>query len=299
MSLHSPSLMSAGAASIISPDGSDQIPAELWAEYAAIVLLEPEPELLSQWVRRLEDALGVRDVHRIAIEGGETAVREHIQSLRPAQTEGRSELPSAERGRSLEDVRRMDRLLARLARKDLKKDQRDAAERELARLEMAPHDAAEANWRESMIGETTALEAARGHTVERGRSGAVRIDRCPILRLLRCGKLTAEQFDTAMNIRDLYDARSEGIGSQLGAVNSGSGAHNNNAFVLAKLQRAKALQKLGAIERRVALECRDEPACLQMLRAVVGERVSLSALGEGRAFERHAKALARALDAAA
>lgn len=64
---HTPSLMSAGAAVVISPDGSHRIPADLWAEYAAIVLLEPEPKLLAVWTRKLEDGLGVNEAHRRAV----------------------------------------------------------------------------------------------------------------------------------------------------------------------------------------------------------------------------------------
>jgi transcription antitermination factor NusG len=65
MSLHTPSLMSAGrGVTIISPDGSHRIPVELQADYAAIVLLDPEPAEMARWVRRLEVQLGVTDAHR-------------------------------------------------------------------------------------------------------------------------------------------------------------------------------------------------------------------------------------------
>jgi transcription antitermination factor NusG len=61
--------MSTGSAcGIITPDGSHGIPDELWAEYAAIVLLEPEPALLDVWVRRIEDSLGVTDELRARLE---------------------------------------------------------------------------------------------------------------------------------------------------------------------------------------------------------------------------------------
>jgi hypothetical protein len=278
---------------LISPDGSNTLPSDLWAALHSAMAFEPVPELLASWLGELERALGVTDDHRRAVIRADQEAR----GLR-APAEGRSELPDRERGRGEDDLRRLDRLNARLSRKDLSEKQRQAAIDERTALERAPAERADAAWREAVIGETTALEAARGHAVQRLKSGAVRVDSCPVLRLLRIGKLTAEQFDTAMEVRDLYDARSEGVGSQLGAVNSAGGAHNNDAYVFGKLQRAKALQRLGTIERRIALECRDEPTALQMLREVVGARKSLSAFGEGRAFERNAKALARALDAA-
>jgi len=45
----------------------------------------------------------------------------------------------------------------------------------------------------------------------------------------------------------------------------------------------------------VALEHRDDPAALQMLRAVAGRGLSLRSFGAGRALERHGRALAKAL----
>jgi transcriptional antiterminator RfaH len=76
--------MSFGKASIINPDGR-KIPDHLWPELAAIVALEPEPELLSAWVRRIENDLGVRDVHRAFVAGGIAAVAEAIHADKAAR----------------------------------------------------------------------------------------------------------------------------------------------------------------------------------------------------------------------
>jgi transcription antitermination factor NusG len=64
MSIH-PTLISAGGPVFISPDG--KIPPDLWPDYAALVLLEPEPELLGTWIRKLEDGMGVTEAHRQAL----------------------------------------------------------------------------------------------------------------------------------------------------------------------------------------------------------------------------------------
>lgn len=56
MSMH-PSRMDFGRFSILSPDGSDAIPPDLWPELELVMLLEPEPIELKAWVRRLERAL--------------------------------------------------------------------------------------------------------------------------------------------------------------------------------------------------------------------------------------------------
>lgn len=62
-----PSLMQFGPAVVISPDGSHRVPAALWADFAAIVLLEPEPPLLAEWLQRIEAKLEVGPDHREAI----------------------------------------------------------------------------------------------------------------------------------------------------------------------------------------------------------------------------------------
>jgi hypothetical protein len=59
-----PQLMRFGAAVVISPDGSHRMPAELRGDIAALVLLEPEPDLLPEWIGRIETKLKVGDEHR-------------------------------------------------------------------------------------------------------------------------------------------------------------------------------------------------------------------------------------------
>lgn len=363
MKLVTPTVMTAGSACVISPDGSDRIPAELWAEYAALVLLEPEPELAADWVRELELGLGVRDVHRIAARQGEAAARQHLRrqaTVRRQEERRRAEhLNDATRAPDL--ASEVQRDLKRLAAAEAEAAKaRDEANDARARRDHKAHRAAvarerdaygrirllrkaidtartrqvDARWASQAIGETEALAKARGEKLAeeqtavsdwlRDEETGVRImegglpvlgterakakranDRDPLRSLLAAGRLTTEQYDAGRDVTELYAARSETLGSQMGAIGSvGSPSCDNSRQVFAGVQRAKKLQRLGEIERAVALNARDDqgrsdPNALAMLRAVCGEGKSLSSQGEGRAFERNAKSLASALDVVA
>jgi transcription antitermination factor NusG len=52
--------IAAGAAQVASPDGTATLPPDLFAEYASIVLLNPEPPELELWTRRLARKLARR-----------------------------------------------------------------------------------------------------------------------------------------------------------------------------------------------------------------------------------------------
>lgn len=249
-----------------------------------------------------------------------TRIADWLKRPDAADEGGRIELPESERGRGPDDLKRLDRLNARLARADLTEKKREAAIAERMKLEGSPRETADQQWRQQATAETVELARSRGETVEAPKSGRVRVlDRDPLIPLLRSGKLTAQQYDAGVAMRDAYEARSEGVGSQLGAVNSTGGAHNNDSYVLSALHRAKALQRIGTVERailtgsfvnakgqRQTVQCWEEFAKqgaqphvgLQMLRAVCSEGKSLSSQGEGRAFARNAVALAIALDVA-
>lgn len=213
------------------------------------------------------------------------------------------ELPDAERGRGANDIRRLDRLLNRLTRQDLTAKQREAAMRELYALESAPKESADKAWRDRVNAETAELAKIRGEEVERAKSGTVTIrSRDPLMNLLRRGHLTAEQFDTATALRSAYEARAEGLGSQLGRIGGLGGAHNNNRFVMAHLNRAKALQRVATVERAILLsplfrdnDCQSHIG-LTMVREICGHGKSLSSQGEGRAFTANLKAFCIALD---
>lgn len=220
------------------------------------------------------------------------------------------QLPADERGRSDADLQRIDRLRAKLARVDLKPQKRKDVERELEALEAAPQERADKAWRDRTEAETTTLAELRGEVVVARPKTPLRIvDRDPTEFLYDKGHLTQEQRETAKAMRDAYETRSEGVGSQLGAMTSLGGGHNNDSFVRSALERAKRLQLVGTVERAVMLSgaflqaSSDGPSVvaavgLQMLRGVVGEGKPLTSYGKGRAFERHLKALKIALDVA-
>lgn len=147
--------------------------------------------------------------------------------------------------------------------------------------------------------ETIALEEARGGEVLVLASGAAIVsERDGLFSLLRItNPITAEQWDAGMAFRAGWEKRSADVGSQMGA-GEGGGAHDNNHFVAARYERAMSTNLMNNIRLRVAQECKDEPACLQMLQWVAGDGHSIRAFGGGRSFERNLKALKRALDVA-
>lgn len=133
----------------------------------------------------------------------------------------------------------------------------------------------------------------RGAPVIKYETSARLFVRDGLLSARRSGYISEADYEFALACRGDYEARSGDGGSQLGE--SGGGGHDNDRFVKTRLKRAKRTNRIAAVERAVAVACHDEPACLQMLREIVGAGKALSAFGEGRAVERHGAALARAL----
>lgn len=223
---------------------------------------------------------------------------------RPDAPEDRATLPEEERGRSAYDLKRLDAINARLTRgykpqrgktaEEQREDdlrRRDALEREIS-------DRAEERRRLLADAEATILAAGRGETVETEKSGLRRVlDRDPLLSLARSGKLTAQQLETGQEVRDLYDLRSADAGA---AEFTGmpSGRHDHERFVAKRFERAKACEMIGRIERAIAVRMSAEPAALVMIRVVCERGMTVTSQGKGRAFDRNAAALGRALDLA-
>lgn len=201
------------------------------------------------------------------------------------------ELPDHERGRSPQDIARLEVLNARLskppkARGRMSADEARTADlKERERIEHGPSERADQAWARDAIEETKALAVLRGEDMA---------ERDGLMSLFRRERLTPEEYDLGIEVRACYEARNADVGSQLGSVSIGA-AHDNDRYVMARAKRARKLWALGKTEIALAVECKDEPACLQLMRAVVGEGVTLSAFGRGRAFERNLKALLRAL----
>lgn len=145
------------------------------------------------------------------------------------------------------------------------------------------------------VQESVALEIARGGEVQEIGGQVWMKDRDGLRALLINDRLTADQYDAGLAFREGWELRGSDVGSQLGAAEGGAG-HDNDRFVQLRLTRAKKLTKTASIERMIAVECRDQPACLQMLRWVAGEGNAVGAFGRGRSYERNLAALKRALD---
>jgi hypothetical protein len=167
------------------------------------------------------------------------------------------------------------------------------AEGEAARLRQEELDA---HWLRRVVEETVALAKARGGEVERTKTH-LRVTSHDGLRSLLDVKdgLTPEQYEAGLAFREGWEARSQDLASQMGAESAGSG-HDNDRYVMARLNRAKKLQRLGAMVRAVAVECAEEPAALRILSAVAGDGAALSEFGEGRAFGRNLAVLKWALE---
>jgi hypothetical protein len=228
-------------------------------------------------------------------------------------------LPDAERGRSPDVLRRFDKLTRKLARPNLtEKERRDIIE-ELVAIERSPAAAAEAEWRRQAISETEALAAARGEQVASEKSGVKRLlDRDPLLSLARAKALTNDQLEAGIAVRELYDLRA---GDAASAPFDGmpAGRHDHEHFVAKRWLRAKTVLPIGQLETAIlnghfrtrsgillALEAwpamkaagMEPHISLRVLRWVCGEHNTLTSLGQGRAYDRHRRALCWALDVA-
>ena len=200
-------------------------------------------------------------------------------------TSAKIQLPAAERGLSDAQVRCYDNPTRKLAMPTLKDARGAAAVDELASLATVPKRAADAAWRASAMAETVALATGLGEDVDQPKQGPVRVNNRDTLLPLR-HRLTPARYETPLELRACYEARSGDLGSQLGQEAAGGG-HNNDQFVYAQLVRARGLQWPGRVERAIAVRCISQPGALQMVRAVLGQGGSLSAFGRGRAFDRN------------
>ena len=215
------------------------------------------------------------------------------------------ELPDVERGRSEWDLKRLDTLNARLAQPYKPRRGRTAEQQResdlAARAELESRDGGRSKTRRirEAVAETIALAEARGEKVTEFRAGVSRIlSRDPLWSLFLRGHLVVAQFNTGIEIRGLYAKRTEDL-STPEPTGLPSAKHDNGRFVAQRARRAVSTERIGRIELAVAGQCKDEPACLTMLRAICERDLSLSSQGEGRAFQRNARAFARALDVAA
>ncbi len=207
--------------------------------------------------------------------------RRHRKEIK--RLEQRARQFAADANQAWEEERRQDRLLgeahdpvirAKLAGRDVEVTEVEAAE-----------------WVKDEHG--AQVRRRRGQPVIKYETSARLFIRDGLMSALRSGYITEVDYEFGLVCRGDYEARSGDGASQLG--DSSGGGHDNDRFVRTRLKRAKRTNRIAMVERAVQVACHDEPACLQMLREIVGAGKSLSAFGEGRAVERHGNALARAL----
>lgn len=228
---------------------------------------------------------------------------ENIKRLLTSLETETTKLAKAQAVLADDDAKAQAKALARAARKTA-----FIAIKELNRqIDTAWTAQTDTTWANRATQETYLLAADRGEDVTAPPVGPRRIrSRDGLLSLLELGRLggpddakrVQNRYDAGMAYREMVEARTGDLGSQMGGDGGSGSAHDNDKFVWARQVRAKKTQDLVKIDIAVAVQCRDEPACLQMLRWVAGQGHSLSAFGEGRAFSRHLDALIRALDVA-
>lgn len=209
------------------------------------------------------------------------------------------ELPPEERGLTDHEAKRWDRLQGQLKRQDLTPRRREIAARSLEAMRKARAEVAERKWRGEALGETIALAEGRGDEIEVSKAGSLRSKAATVLqRLFVNGHLTAEQLETALTFKALYDARKDDAGAMDHTAERGAG-HNNDQYVWTRVKRAKATQRVWKAEMAITLQCRDEPDALALFRGILGEDKSLRDFGGGREAARRAETFARTLDIAA
>jgi hypothetical protein len=92
-----PTLVTVGATAIVSPNRS--LPPEVFGDYLALVLADPDCSEYGRWMRQLEERLGVNDAMRRAATQGSATVR--------------AELSETKRRRVLEESMRASRIHAK------------------------------------------------------------------------------------------------------------------------------------------------------------------------------------------
>ncbi len=242
-----------------------------------------------------------------------------------AEAPDRVSLPATERGRSERDLARLDVINARLTRGYQDKRGKTAAEqreedlRRREALEREISDREEERRRLLAQAEADVLAAGRGEEVSTDSSGVKRIlDRDPLLSLLRAGALTLKQHDAGQAVRELYELRKADSAS-VAFDGMPAGAHDHERFIGTRFLRAKAAVPAGQLEVAIlnghfrsrtgspfVLKCwpdlraagMEPHISLRVLRDVCCEGKTLTSLGRGRAYDRHKKALAWALDVA-
>ena len=280
----------------------------------------------NDWEQQLEGALQRASVTLVLPPPQPKGKKRRKAAPEPAQPSLQVALPAHERGRAAADIDRFDKLrdeIINRERLNLKDEQVEIREKQLAALEAKPAEDAAAAWQKAAADETETLAKARGVQTAKSPSGRLEIiSHDPLRRLLHSGKLTADQHEAGLALRDAYEARSGDAGSQMGKLLQTATAHDNDKYVKSRLTRAKATDRVQAVELAVltGLYRLPPPLCgrvrieafgayaqpdatpphvaLTVLRNICAHNIGLTEQGRGRAFDRNSKALLIALDIA-
>lgn len=179
---------------------------------------------------------------------------------------------------------------------------RDKAAARLNKIQRSLAARADADWAYRANLETLGLAMARGEVILKGAeahpTGPAMISSRDGLRSLHeQGHIAEDALVAGLTYRAGYEA----LGSGLRAMDYDPAPdlpHDNDRYVWRRLDATKRTRLVAQVDRRVAMDCRDHPPALAMLRRVAGEGHSLSAWGEGRALERNRLALIAALEVA-
>lgn len=194
------------------------------------------------------------------------------------------------------EIRRLQNQLER-ARKSKNRGNEENAKAALARLERGRRNRTDNAWRQNAIGETVNLAHERGEMVETEGGRVIIASRDGLQIMRRSGHIDEGQYAVGLLYRAGHEARGRDLKAQ--EINdSGSGAHDNDHFVAARLKRARMLDFVAKVDRAVALGCISNPSALQMIRSVAGEGKAITVWGHGRALARNRDALVAALDIA-
>lgn len=270
---------------------------------AWIAVFEGRPGAAELHLRRVERRIWPKGFdphheHRVRVSAAALAARQ-AEPARTYAPEPMIALPERERGLGEDQLKRFDKAKRALNNPMTKPRARDEHAKTLANIETAPKEAGDRAWVQQATAETLTLARGRGEEVETSKAGRVSIrTRDSLLNMINAGKLTLAQAEAARDCRDAYEKRSVSLGA-LNYGDTGSGAHDNERFVRVRLARARATEMVGYVERAIAMRCASEPAALQMFRAILEHRMTISDFGDAEATRtRHTEALIKALDVA-
>lgn len=226
------------------------------------------------------------------------------------------QLPEGERGLPAHHIKRIDKLLRRVADLNRPKSERETARDTLREFEQGRRQVAEQDASDLRFAELEALERLRDpdseEVVETRKSGGLRVlNRDGLETLLSAQSVSPLQYAAGMRYRDLFEATERSIKSNLDR-SVGSGEDKRQLSDIGQKYQARKRLEMKVMEaaRRVhkapaegGLKHSDGPngRMLRTLREVAGEGRSITSISGGKSHNRklNVEALADALDVCA